>query len=208
MTQQVSKLYEPGQLGVHKEGGLGEGVEPARILFRPTLDCPGDLYPGLKGALVLALVCNENPIVREALFALGTKNLIEGVKKLAIGRLGGRLRMVSVHRHREALDPRLNAGLSLPVLPRIQLFQEIVVQALSLLSWDATPPASTGSHRASMQLKTFRGLPAKEFVHGPIDLGRKGPYRVLMDGHSGDYEDLRAGVCQITALVGIEEIHA
>lgn len=59
-----------------------------------------------------------------------------------------------------------------------------------------------------MQLKTFCGLPAKELVHGSIDLSRKGPYRVLMDSHGGDYEDLRARVCQITALVGIEEIHA
>lgn len=134
MTQQVRKLYEPGPLGVHKEGDLGEGIEPARILLRPTFDCPSDLHPGLKGALVLALICNENPIVRETLLALGTKNLIESVKKLTIGCLSRRLRMVSVHRHREALDPRLDASFDLLVLPRIQLRQEVVVQAVPLLS--------------------------------------------------------------------------
>ncbi|MGE5280936.1 MAG: hypothetical protein ACM3N0_01190 [Chloroflexota bacterium] len=54
----------------------------------------------------------------------------------------------------------------------------------------------------------FRGLPAEEFIHGSVDLGRKRSHGILMDRYGSHNEDLGARVCQLTALIGVEEIHA
>lgn len=91
MGNEIGELHQASAPRVHEERCLDERIQTAWILCRSALDCASDFDPRLERPLISTSIADENTVVGVASFPAPTQVLIEDVKQLAVGGLGGRL---------------------------------------------------------------------------------------------------------------------